>query len=111
MATTDQQDRAGSTPAGSAPQVPGDGRARLETTLGPLACSLCAGVIERGLHEQPGVEEVSVDPADGQALIDYDPERASPEELLEALEASGFARARPPERAVRTARTKTPPGS
>ncbi len=74
----------------SAPEAIAEGRARLETKIDGMHCSLCAGIIERTLHEQPGVDKVSVSLADRQALIEYDPGRASPEQLLEALGGVGF---------------------
>lgn len=55
-----------------------------------MHCSLCAGIVERALHEQPGVHQVSVGLADGQAVVEYDPGRVNPEQLLAIVAGLGF---------------------
>jgi Cu+-exporting ATPase len=74
----------------SVPETIADGRARLSRTIGGMHCSLCAGIVERTLRAQPGVDKVSVSLADEQALVEYDPGRVSPEQLLAAVGDLGF---------------------
>ncbi len=75
----------------SAPEMIAEGRARLRTQVGGMGCSLCAGIIERRLSEQPGVEQVSVNLPEQQVLVDYDPGRVSSEQVLAVVEGLGFA--------------------
>ena len=91
MRAVEAQARAEAPAAGYSADALGDGRTRFRAQVGGLHCSLCAGVVERGLREQPGVEEVSVSVPGGQALVDYDPGRVGPEELRQTLSDLGFS--------------------
>ncbi len=66
------------------------GRARIRARIGGLHCSLCTGTIEKALGKQPGVDQVSVSLTHEQALIEYDPEVARPERLLQILKDIGY---------------------
>jgi Cu+-exporting ATPase len=55
-----------------------------------MHCSLCAGIVERALHSQPGVDKVSISLPSEQVLVEYDPRRVSREQLLEAVDSLGF---------------------
>jgi len=57
-------------------------RARIRARIGGLHCSLCTGTIEKALGRKPGVDKVAVSPTREQALVEYDPARTSPSELL-----------------------------
>ncbi len=74
----------------SASETVTESLAELGTKVGGMHCSLCAGIVERTLREQPGVANVSVSLADERALIEYDPGRVSREQLLGALGDPGF---------------------
>jgi Cu+-exporting ATPase len=65
-------------------------RARLRARLGGMHCSLCTGTIERALSAKPGVDKVAVSLTHEQALIEYDPAVARPEELLGTLRDIGY---------------------
>jgi Cu+-exporting ATPase len=67
-----------------------DGQARLRAKIGGLHCSLCTGTIERALGRRDGVEKVSVSLTHEQALVDYDPRRVRPEELVGTLRDIGY---------------------
>jgi len=67
-----------------------EGLARVRAKIGGLHCSLCTGTIEKALGRQPGVEKVAVSLTHEQALIEYDPERASAEQLLGTLRDIGY---------------------
>jgi len=65
-------------------------RARIRARIGGLHCSLCTGTIEKALGRQPGVDKVAVSLTHEQALIEYDPRLARPEDLLETLKDIGY---------------------
>ncbi|PZR75479.1 MAG: heavy metal translocating P-type ATPase, partial [Stutzerimonas stutzeri] len=65
-------------------------RARIRARIGGLHCSLCTGTIEKALGKRPGVEKVAVSLTHEQALIEYDPKVARPEELLQTLKDIGY---------------------
>lgn len=65
-------------------------RARIRARIGGLHCSLCTGTIEKALGREPGVDKVSVSLTHEQALVEYDPSVARPEELLQTLRDIGY---------------------
>ncbi len=67
-----------------------DGHSRFRAKIGGLHCSLCTGTIEKALGRQDGVEKVSVSLTHEQALVDYDPKKVRPEELLDTLRDIGY---------------------
>jgi len=69
---------------------PRPGRRRIRARIGGLHCSLCTGTIERALGQRPGVDKVAVSLTHEQALIEYDPSVARPEELLGTLKEIGY---------------------
>jgi heavy metal translocating P-type ATPase len=66
-------------------------RARLRARIGGLHCSLCTGTIEKALARQSGVDKVAVSLTHEQALVEYDPNLARPEQLLRTLRDIGYA--------------------
>ncbi len=66
------------------------GRARIRAHIGGLHCSLCTGTIEKALGRRPGVDKVAVSLTHEQALIEYDPTVARPDELLQTLRDIGY---------------------
>lgn len=66
------------------------GRARIRARIGGLHCSLCTGTIEKALGRQRGVDKVAVSLTHEQALIEYDPQLASPQALLQILRDIGY---------------------
>ncbi len=65
-------------------------RARLRARIGGLHCSLCTGTIEKALGSRPGVDKVAVSLTHEQALVEYDPKLARPEDLLGILRDIGY---------------------
>ena len=65
-------------------------RARIRARIGGLHCSLCTGTIEKALGSQPGVDKVAVSLTHEQALVEYDPKVARPEQLLGTLRDIGY---------------------
>src|SRR5947199_5960479 len=66
------------------------GRRRIRAHIGGLHCSLCTGTIEKALGRMPGVDKVAVSLTHEQALVEYDPAVARPEQLLQALRDIGY---------------------
>ena len=66
------------------------GRARIRARIGGLHCSLCTGTIEKALRRLPGVDQVAVSLTHEQALIEYDPAAAHPEDVLKTLRDIGY---------------------
>lgn len=67
-----------------------EGKARFRAKIGGLHCSLCTGTIERALGQHRGVDKVAVSLTHEQALVEYDPNAVSPEELLGTLKDMGY---------------------
>lgn len=65
-------------------------RVRIRARIGGLHCSLCTGTIEKALGSRPGVDKVAVSLTHEQALVEYDPKVARPEELLGILRDIGY---------------------
>ncbi len=66
------------------------GRTRFRAKIGGLHCSLCTGSIEKALGQWPGVDKVAVSLTHEQALVEYDPARVRPEQLLQTLREMGY---------------------
>jgi Cu+-exporting ATPase len=65
-------------------------RARIRARIGGLHCSLCTGTIEKALGRHEGVDKVAVSLTHEQALVEYDPKIARPDELLQTLRDIGY---------------------
>src|SRR5712691_635405 len=65
-------------------------RRKIRARIGGLHCSLCTGTIEKALGRVPGVDKVAVSLTHEQALVEYDPGLARPEQLLETLRDIGY---------------------
>jgi heavy metal translocating P-type ATPase len=66
------------------------GHRRIRARIGGLHCSLCTGTIEKALSKQPGVTKVAVSLTHEQALIEYDPNVARAQDLLQTLREIGY---------------------
>jgi heavy metal translocating P-type ATPase len=66
-------------------------RARIRARIAGMHCSLCTGTIEKALARHPGVEKVAVSLTHEQALVEYDPARVTPGELLATLRDLGYS--------------------
>ena len=77
------------TPWSEEPSVRPD-RRKVRARIGGLHCSLCTGTIEKALGRLPGVDKVAVSLTHEQALIEYDPAVAHPEQLLQTLRDIGY---------------------
>jgi heavy metal translocating P-type ATPase len=82
-------------PSGIAPYwvedgVAAGGRSRFLAKIAGLHCSLCTGTIEKAIGRLPGVYKVGVSLTHEQALVEYDPRRVSPQDLLATLKDIGY---------------------
>lgn len=66
-------------------------RVRIRARIAGMHCSLCTGTIEKALRRHAGVEKVAVSLTHEQALVEYDPSRVQPAELLTTLGQMGYA--------------------
>jgi len=55
-----------------------------------MTCAACVNRVERGLKKLEGVELASVNLATEQALVRYDPQKTSPQALLEKVREAGY---------------------
>src|SRR5262249_12227473 len=65
-------------------------RRKVRARIGGLHCSLCTGTIEKALGRSPGVDKVAVSLTHEQALVEYDPAVARPEQFLQTLRDIGY---------------------
>ncbi|MDT8369792.1 MAG: heavy metal-associated domain-containing protein, partial [Longimicrobiales bacterium] len=65
-------------------------------TVEGMTCAACSSRVQRALEKREGVRAASVNLMLENAVIDFDPERLTPEELIAAIEAVGYG-ARLPE--------------
>ena len=65
-------------------------RARVRARIAGMHCSLCTGTIERALGRHDGVDSVAVNLTHEQALVEYDPRRVRPQDLLNTLRQMGY---------------------
>lgn len=55
-----------------------------------MDCAMCAYPIKARLHQLPGVGKVDVDVPNGKVSVNYDPSRVKPEQLLTAIDSTGY---------------------
>lgn len=79
------------TPAWLDETIGPDGLARFRARIGGLHCSLCTGTLEKALGRRPGVAHVAVSLTHEQALVEYDPARIRPQELVDTLRDIGYS--------------------
>ncbi len=58
-----------------------------------MHCANCANTVGRNLKRMPGVDEASVSYASERAVIDYDPKRVTPDEMIAMLKNLGYGAA------------------
>jgi len=66
------------------------GHARIRARISGLHCSLCTGTIEKAVGRMDGVDKVAVSLTHEQALVDYDPVRVEPAQILSTLRDIGY---------------------
>ena len=67
---------------------------RLELPIEGMTCSSCAGRVEKSLNQLEGVE-ATVNFATERASVSFDPARVAPEDLLKAVEGTGYSASLP----------------
>jgi len=74
----------------STPAETPDIRKRVSLSLSGMHCSSCAQLIERSLKKVDGVSSANVNFAAEKALVDFDSNQATVENLIKAVENSGY---------------------
>lgn len=64
--------------------------ARATFSAPDISCGHCEMRISRAAKNLPGVEEVRVDIPGKRVLVDYDPEKVSPQVISEAIRSAGY---------------------
>ncbi len=62
----------------------------IQLPVGGMTCNGCVRTIEKKLSATPGVVSARVSLEGGSAMVDYDPERAQPADLVAAIEKLGY---------------------
>ncbi|MFB6214342.1 MAG: copper ion binding protein, partial [Candidatus Bipolaricaulia bacterium] len=55
-----------------------------------MTCASCAQAVEKGLADLEGTEDVNVNIATDKATLSYDPDKVSKEDMVEAVEKTGY---------------------
>ena len=63
-------------------------QSRLQIT--GMTCATCAGAVEQGLSQLPGVSRAQVNLASEKATVDYDPSQVTEKDLVRAVEDAGY---------------------
>jgi heavy metal translocating P-type ATPase len=63
---------------------------KLQVKIGGMACSFCTETIKKGLGRIDGVSDVHVSLAHEEALVRFDPARATPASITETLRSLGY---------------------
>ncbi|WP_436639384.1 heavy metal translocating P-type ATPase [Microbaculum sp. FT89] len=78
------------TPRANALPIPA-GRQHIDLTVGGMTCAHCSSAVETALADIDGVVSARVNLANKLASIDYDPERATPLDLVKTIRAAGYS--------------------
>lgn len=63
---------------------------KVRYSVGGMSCSFCTQTIEKGYNRLDGVEKVNVSLSHEEALVEYDPDKISPQELRRTLTDLGY---------------------
>lgn len=75
------------------PETPSQSGTTAEFTIHGMECALCAANLARVLQEEPGVLSAAVDFEQKRAVVTYDTDKTSPEELKKTIDDFGVFRA------------------
>lgn len=64
---------------------------RISLSLSGMHCASCAGIIERSLRKVPGIQQANVNFAAEKALVVYDENQASLDNLIGAVKKAGYS--------------------
>src|SRR5688500_16014201 len=63
---------------------------RITLPVDGMTCAACQANVQRALNAAPGVQRAAVNLMTNEASVTYDPQIATPESLVRAVEASGY---------------------
>jgi len=67
-----------------------DAGTKVDLRVTGMTCGHCQGRVEGALRAVPGVKKAQVDLQKGLATVTYDPAKASPEDLQQAVRGAGY---------------------
>jgi Cu+-exporting ATPase len=70
--------------------TPEPARERCDLAIRGMHCGSCVARVEEALQQVPGVEDAAVNLLAERAAVQFDPRRASPEDLIAAVDAAGY---------------------
>ncbi len=59
-----------------------------------MTCVSCEKPVKKALNKLPGVSGVKVSYKKGEAVIEYDPEKVTPEQMIDAIKKAGYSASR-----------------
>jgi Cu+-exporting ATPase len=71
-------------------QTPGRRRDSLQLKIGGMSCSFCGSTVQKAASRLDGVREAPVSPAHEEALVRFDPDRVSPQAIVDAIRDVGY---------------------
>jgi mercuric ion binding protein len=66
------------------------GLSQVTITVEGMVCPACPRAVKAALERLPGVAEVDVNFQKKEAVVEYDPQRISPERMVEVINTLGF---------------------
>jgi copper chaperone CopZ len=78
------------------PVLPAEQKAAETVTLAVkgMTCFFCARPVKKALEKLPGVSGAKVSYKKGEAVVEYDPEKVTPEQMIEAINKTGYSASR-----------------
>ncbi|MCA0406560.1 MAG: cation transporter, partial [Proteobacteria bacterium] len=67
-----------------------DGAATMDLAVEGIHCAACMRAIEKGLSSEPGIKGARVNLANRRVSVEWEPSLASPERILDKMQAIGF---------------------
>lgn len=64
--------------------------AKISFKVTGMTCAACSAAVERALNDLEGASEISVNLATGRTVVEYDPEKLSPQKIFDAVESKGY---------------------
>ena len=64
--------------------------AKISFKVTGMSCAACSAAVEIGLKNLEGTSEVSVNLATGKTVVEYDPEKLTPQDLFDLVESKGY---------------------
>jgi Cu+-exporting ATPase len=63
---------------------------KFHTKISGMSCSFCTGSIQKAIHKMDGVQSVNVSLSHEEALIQYEPDKITPDQLTKTIKSLGY---------------------